>query len=425
MTKKTRYSLLLVGLIIFLILAPLIVLYVRGITYDFATKSFVKTGILGIRTSPKNVDIFLNNKLKRQSSGDINFLTPGEYQITLKKQGYNDWNKRLTVDVGQVTWANPVNNSIYLLISSPTPKVLDQKVLDFYGNGGGLIYLTDGYLTYSGQNYALPKTANKILAVGNGGKNFVLSQNATSGPSSLLYFNSGSGQFTDLSALFSGTPQIQFAGNGDLYALSNNTLYKVDVATATKTAILQSVETFYWQGNSLYYIQQKQGTFSLAVSQDPFSQSQTLLSGVPKFSQGALFVTFGKQIFLEADNSLYQDTGSFEKVADSIGNYNFDSQGSLLAFFQSGEFDYIDGGQNINVITRSGETLNNLTVKTGIDYAFYSKNNQIGAIELDNRGSQNQYVLYSGQNLQKFSMDSAGQNIILLDNGELKSIVIR
>lgn len=424
MTKKSRYSLLLAGFIVFVILAPLIVLYVRGESYDFKTHSFVGTGIFGIQVQPKNVEVLLNGQEKRTSAGDIKFIPAGEYQITLKKSGYQTWSKRLSLTAGQVTWVNPANNPIYLLLNNPPAKTLAQTVLDFYGTPDNFVYLTGSGMVIRSTHYPLPKNENKILAHDSGNKNFVL-EGASTGSQSLLYFSSSSGSSTELSSLFVGLPQMQFSDSGNLFALSSGTLYKVDAINKIKTPIFQDVSAFYWQGSNLYYIQEKQGVSSLFVTQDPFTQSQTLLNGAPNFSFGSLVVTFEKKIFLEADDNLYEDTGTFEKIADNVANFNFDPSSSILSFFHSGEFDYIGADQNLNFVTRSGQALNNLSVNTNIGYGFYSDGLQISAIELDTRGNQNQYVLYSGQNVQKFSTDSSGKNILLLDNGDLKLMPIR
>ena len=424
MTKKSRYSLLLAGFIIFVVLAPLIVLYVRGESYNFKTHSFVATGIFGIQAQPKSVDIFLDGVEKRSSAGDIKFVPAGEYQLTLKKSGYQSWSKRLAITAGQVTWANPANNYIYLLLSAPAAKTLDQTVLDFYGTPDNFVYLTGSDITIGSTHYSLPENADKILAHDAGNKNFVL-EGASTSPQTLLYFNSDSGNFTDLSVLFSTMPQMQFSGSGDLFALSAGNLYTVDAANKIKTPIFQNVKAFYAQGNDLYYIQEKLGALSLFVSQEPFAQSQTLLTTAPNFQSGNLIVTFEKKIFLEADNSLYEDTGTFEQISNNVANFNFDPNTSILSFFHSGEFDYIDSNQNLNFITRTGQSLNNLAINTNIGYAFYSTNSQLTAIELDTRSNQNQYVLYTGTNIEKFSVDSSGQNILVMDDGELKSLKIR
>src|SRR6185436_4945171 len=105
MTQKSRYLLLLLGFVVFAILAPLTVLYVRGISFNFKTGKFLPTGMLAIRSDPGTVDVFLNGKLIRKKAGDFPFLTPGDYHIELKKEGYSSWSKHLGVLPGQVSWA--------------------------------------------------------------------------------------------------------------------------------------------------------------------------------------------------------------------------------------------------------------------------------------------------------------------------------
>ena len=113
MVKKTRYFIIAIGFVFFLIAAPVIVLYVKGVNFDFDSKSFIQTGILAVRSNPTDAAIFLDGQQKRQNQGDVKFLVPGAYQVQIKKAGYSDWSKRLNVEAGQVTWASPAYSSVY------------------------------------------------------------------------------------------------------------------------------------------------------------------------------------------------------------------------------------------------------------------------------------------------------------------------
>jgi hypothetical protein len=114
------------------------------------------------------------------------------------------------------------------------------------------------------------------------------------------------------------------------------------------------------------------------------------------------------------------------QIADNISVFNFDRGNSLISLIQSGEFDYYDPvGMNLNFVTRSSEPLANPRVLTGIGNAFFLQGQKLMAIELDARDNQNQYQLYQGTDVQKFYIDGAGKNVLLLDNGELKSLVVR
>jgi hypothetical protein len=433
MSKKVRYLFLLAGFIFFLIAAPLAVFYVRGVSYDFGAKKFVATGILAVKSEPKDADIFLNNKLKRSGSGDVKFILPGEYNIALKKDGYQTWQKRLAIEAGQVTWASPGSSSIYLLFNSPKIQTLSDKVLDFYNKNNLLVFLTsaqalfvlDGNPLRKSPAYFLPKPVNRIVA-GDGAKNFVLADTSQKTNPAILVFHYNTATATDISGLFNSLPDFQFSGSDDLYALSGQNLYKVDVASKTKLPVLQAVKAFYFQGNDLYYIQQQNSQLSLYISQAPYNQNQILLNNLPSFSNGNLLVTFGKQIYLLADGSLYKANVIMEKITDNISEYNFNPEDAALSVFHSGEFDFYGlDSQSTNFVTRSGEDLQNLVTKNSIGYAFYSNSSGLNAIELDTRDSQNHYILYQSKTIQKFVLDSSGKNIVLLDNGELKSLEIR
>jgi PEGA domain len=434
MTKKIRYSLIAVGFTFFLIAAPLMVLYVGGITYDFAAKSFVKTGILAVSVNPSDAAIYLDGKLKRQNQGDVKFLVPGAYQVQIKKTGYSDWSKRLNVEAGQVTWASPAYSSVYLFLKNPPVQTLAPGVLDFYARGKNLFYLTaqSAIVTASDnfssqQVYPLPKSVTKILAYDDSGKNFALAGASPSNSvQTLLIFSQDSGGFTDISSMFTDSPKIQFDQNGRLYALSNSIFYSVNLQNKTKTAVLSGIKSFYFQGTQLYYIQQTATSFSLFVSPAPFSQGQLLVAGLPDIDPGDLFVTFEKEIFLLADSKLYLASSGMRQISDNISGFYFNPNDSFLSIIHSGEFDYYDPlASNLNFVTRSSEPLTNPRVLTSVGNAFFLQGNRLLAIELDARDNQNQYQLYQGADIQKFFIDDAGKNVLLLDSGELKSLVIR
>ncbi len=431
MSNKIRYLLIAAGFVVFALLAPAIILYVRGISYDFGTGGFVSTGILATRAQPSNAEIFLNGKLKRTTSGDIRFLVPGEYQITLKKSGYQDWSKRLPVNSGQVTWTNGSNSSVYLLLARPRAQVLDGGVLDFNGQNGGVAYLTaNDFVIYQGgqkHNYVLPQSVDTILASDSGNKNFVLASSGTTSVATILTFNSGLGTFNNLTGLFTSTPQVQY-DSGQLYALSAGTLYAVDAANKTKSPVFNNVGAFYFEAGNLYFIQQApQSAPKLFVTQYPFAQTEQLGDSLPAFGNGQIFATFEKQIFLLLDDNLYLAGPSGPQLlAAGVSQSRFNAETSILSVLHSGEFDYYDPlSASLNFVTRDSQQLYGLTVNTSIGYAFFEKNNQIQAIELDIRDSQNQYVLYQGADIKKFILDAKGKTMTVLDSGQLKTLPIR
>lgn len=428
MRKRTRYLLLIVGFVFFLIFAPIIVLYVRGLAYDFKSGKFVQTGILSFKSDPSKIDVYLNDNLKQKKDGDIKFLNPGEYKLVLKKPNYFDWQKRLVIEEGKVTWANSQNNKLFLLKNN-TPKILREKVIDYTLNNNTLVILEDdqiisGNIGDQVEPINLLKPVNTIINLNN--SEFYLLYNTDKLQYNFQLFNSISHEITDISYLFNQLPYSIEYFNNQIYFLNNKQLFAFNIYSKSKMLILDNILAFTFQNNNLYYIQSTNILNSLITSTPPFTQHQILVKDIPQLKQGKLFITFNKQILLLADNVLFIVNSSMDKIAENITNLELDHSNSNLSILHSGEFDYFNPiSQKLNLVTRSKETLRNLIVKNNIGFSFYLNNSGLQALELDNRDNQNQYQLVSGTELKKFFVYNSEQNIIFLDNSTLKTLEIR
>jgi hypothetical protein len=108
---------------VFLIVAPLIILYTQGYRYNFERRTVQKTGIMIVSSIPRKADIYLNNTryAERQTPAKIERVLPGDYEIRLEKEGYHTWQKRLPVFENGSTFAEKVilwKKSMPTIISS-------------------------------------------------------------------------------------------------------------------------------------------------------------------------------------------------------------------------------------------------------------------------------------------------------------------
>ena len=125
MTLINRYTLVIAGVIIFLVATPVMIYGIRGYVYDFDNNRLIKTGILVVKTEPKEVRITAaDGGINRvyDKAGTIRFLRPDDYSLTVQKDGFHTWSKRLSVRGGLVTWANEGTDKIYLLPLEPKLK---------------------------------------------------------------------------------------------------------------------------------------------------------------------------------------------------------------------------------------------------------------------------------------------------------------
>ncbi len=114
--KKMR---LIIFFLIFVVVSPIIVLYANGDIFNDGW-SILKTGGVYVNSAPNGSSIFIDNKLKGNTSFFerdllIKNLRPGVYKIDVKKDGFNVWSKNITVLNNMVTDAN-----VFIL-----PKIID------------------------------------------------------------------------------------------------------------------------------------------------------------------------------------------------------------------------------------------------------------------------------------------------------------
>lgn len=281
MTRKSRYLLIFAGMIIFAALAPITVLFVRGLKYNSKTGTFVQTGLLSFQAEPKNSSLYLDGRLKKTGSGDVDFVPAGEYQVTVSAQGRQEWNKRLFVDAGKVTWANPKDSKIFLFFKEPLAKNLADGVDDFFVNKNKVFYLQKGNFVVSTLNepekthiYPLPQYATKISTQNSSGTKFILS--GTDNNSPILYFNTATEKLTDLTKLLKNSEQLIYEDD-ELYSLNNNILYKVNTEKKNLTQIVPQVKAFYFQGIDLYILAKSQTGIQLRLLRPPYLTSQVLI----------------------------------------------------------------------------------------------------------------------------------------------------
>ncbi|MCU0679574.1 MAG: PEGA domain-containing protein [Planctomycetes bacterium] len=122
MSLKFRRILYIIFILAFLIITPLVSFYAVG--YKLNSRfQLEKTGALIIDTTPSGAKIYLDEKPQYglaakffwqtnnyiKTPAKIKNILPGEYAIRLELENYWPWQKKLTVQPGQATFAETVN----------------------------------------------------------------------------------------------------------------------------------------------------------------------------------------------------------------------------------------------------------------------------------------------------------------------------
>lgn len=436
MNSKIRYAIIGLGLVLFLATAPLIVLFVRGLKFDFKEKRFIQTGILSLKTDPSAVEIFLDDKLARTSAGDLRFLEAKTYRVSVKKPGFFDWHKALRVEPNKVTWANPENNKIHLLLKNQPPELVLTQVKDIIAwDNGALALLENEILIFDSWNFSAPKKIalkQKFSAVRAlpDFKTFLLFQEPQAKEGAyVVLLDAATEKFYDLKILVAPKeklPAFYFSQSGKLLVIKNGSLYSISQPDFRLELLAPKVESAWVLGETAYYLSQTPKGSELISLDLNSGIKQTLVTNSAVFTDPEIFVNGQKRIFILANGFAY--TVSTQGLVQRVGNissWHFEKTQDALMFLASGELRYFNEQANNQLITRLSENISLPKIAQSIGYAFFKQNHSLVALELDQTGAQNSYIIYNGEGIKSYFLDQNAKNFLVLDNGNLKKIRLR
>lgn len=121
MNLKVRRLIYVIFIFLFLAVSTFIILYALGFKYNWSKNIFEKTGNFYIKSYPKNAEIYINNKkIKNKTPIQVNRLLPGNYQVKVKKDGYAEWQKTLTIYPSSTSFIEDIS----LLKDSLIPQII-------------------------------------------------------------------------------------------------------------------------------------------------------------------------------------------------------------------------------------------------------------------------------------------------------------
>ena len=98
-----------------------VIAYGRGYRLDFTNKSFGTTGLFAVTSDPTGAQIFIDAKPKGATNTNLN-IAPGWYTVTIVKNGFQPWEKRMRVQGEVLTRVDPMlfssNPSLFALTST-------------------------------------------------------------------------------------------------------------------------------------------------------------------------------------------------------------------------------------------------------------------------------------------------------------------
>lgn len=149
-------------IIVFLVAASWLLLMVSGYRLNFSNFKIQKTGLIYIKSDPKDAQVILEGKVRcLKTPCRLTFL-PGRYLLELKKDLYKTWLQTITVETEMAADAGSTKAPIILFLENP--KI--EEVKDFKFKTQEPIKFED--------DWSIPKDAKNISKSEN--QNFILYQ---------------------------------------------------------------------------------------------------------------------------------------------------------------------------------------------------------------------------------------------------------
>lgn len=231
MSRKARKLLLCLAVVFFIAIAPSLLLYACGYSFDWRNKKIVMTGGFYFKSSPKQAEIYLDDELKGETPTLIKRILPGEYYVSIQKAGYHPWQKNLRIKSQLVTEAR----NILLIPQWPATELIEsdlpdnfsvEKYLSLKNHFSDNFYLSkpDNILYYQNPNNLEQKQISRVpLPDGQEYRIFAFSESKIallSAKKELYLFDP---EQNDFQKIAEGVENLQFTGNGQkfLYYAAN------------------------------------------------------------------------------------------------------------------------------------------------------------------------------------------------------------
>ena len=128
MNRTWRTILFFSFLLMFLVSAPVIVLYTAGYRLDVMAGRITHTGVLNATSIPRGATVLIDGVLKSDRTPTVfDDVFPGEHLITLQRSGYTSWEKILEIKSRETTF---IANALLFLDS--TFENQESRTVSFY-----------------------------------------------------------------------------------------------------------------------------------------------------------------------------------------------------------------------------------------------------------------------------------------------------
>jgi WD40 repeat protein len=366
MSLRVRRIIYLIFILIFVVITPLIILYTAGYRYNFKKNKIQKTGILILKSNPKDASIYLNNQIQKEKTpARIANLLPEDYSVRLEKENFYPWQKKLTVKSKLTTFAEDI-----ILFKKGLPaevKIGQINSISLSPDEKKLIYTTDQDL------------GREIVFLNLEDKNErIIYRASNQNEINLLEWDPSSKKILITLSTSAGTEKYLV----------------LDTENPEKIDIYNNLEDFYFQFKNI-------------------EENKLLLANYNLIESSNKFITL---IDKKKQSLAILDPASNETIfATEACGASWFPDGQKLLYFNDFELWVYDlNSDEKKLITRYSQKISDAKWYLNDNYILLLVNNSIKAIELDSRDIRNVTDLVKMDEIYKFEVNKKEEKIYLL-----------
>lgn len=449
MSRRFRRILFYFFVAVFLLTAPVIILYAYGYKYDFERNKFIETGAIYVKSKPRKANIYINNKLNAKSSSVlVKGLIPHQYLLRIERDGFSSWSKNLEVYPGLVT---KVESIILFPLILESALLNEQPIQNFYishdkeriiftpapkpeteANENNGIWLQELEKNSAAiQLFKNETNAYENIQWSENSKYFVFyTKNRW-----LLIDIQKPAEIIDITQILgSETSNIQWStkDSDTLYFLRNTQLFQFQWRSKTSNAIAENVTNYYIQNNQIY-LTTSPNNFIYKIGLNGENRQQVTFGYPENVTIQKIQVSGnGTMIIFDSNSTLYLvENGLLKLLANKIQTAEFSADSKKLLLQTEHEvfvyfLDDIEGAPNRKkgeqiVIARYSEPIKKAVfLPFEYEHVFFEVNGALKISETDNRDQINTINLVQGNNFE-ISFDNNILNIYYITDKGLNT----
>jgi len=443
MNLRTRRIIMISFFLIFIIGAPILILYSSGYRYNFKKRQITKNGLFIIKTKPKDASVYLNGERQKGEAFHpgytrITDLSPNKYTIEVKKDGYLSWSKNLPIIANQTTFAEEViifkrdppwqiiDGPTKLLVTSPDKQkiaavVSDQENDDLYvysarsQKAEKIIFAAEKIekITWSpSSNKMILKTSDNF---------FVLSidNQKTENLQEIVINN----LFTHKKKI----EQVKWHESNDslVYGVVEKDLYEVNLILGTMKLISANlnISDYIIKDDKLLVLDNSIANKSLLIKSNLKSLHRAAKTITLPHISSYRFInpqSYYLNLLDEENQILYlfdykkDDFSKPDEIISGVKNAIWSSGKNWLMYYNDFEvWIFKMQEKDKTLLTRISQTIKEATWLAGYPYVLFIVDDKIKIIEEDGRDRRNIFELLELNGASQLATDEDGKNIFL------------